>query len=183
MTSGRRSTTVSKRTAVGIIEAMPNQTPSPPLRARARGARRARTGSSGDVPGERVCPRVAHNKVRPRAAHQLPPGRHKLDRDFVERNQRQRILDAIVDVASLVGYAAMSIEEIIRTAGVSRRTFYDLFSSKEEAFLEAIEAVSDALMERVWGAYDAAEDFPGAIRDGLAAFLQFLADEPRYADL
>ena len=122
-------------------------------------------------------------KKRPRAAHQLPPGRHNLSRSDVEANQRQRILDAIVDVASLAGFSSMSVEEIIGTAGVSRRTFYDHFRSKDEAFLATVDAVSDELVDRVTAIYRAAETFPAAIRDGLAAFLQFLADEPRYADL
>jgi AcrR family transcriptional regulator len=122
-------------------------------------------------------------KTRPRAAHQLPPGRHKLPREVVEQNQRERILDAIVDVASLAGYAEMSIEEIIGTAGVSRRTFYDLFSDKDEAFLEAVDQVSSELVERVRTAYESADSFAAGVRNGLAAFLHFLADEPRYADL
>jgi AcrR family transcriptional regulator len=122
-------------------------------------------------------------KARPRAPHQLPPGRHKLSRSFVEQNQRERILDAIVDVCSMAGYSAMSIEEIIGTAGVSRRTFYDHFRGKEEAFLAALEMASDELVERIRLAYEAADGFAAAIRDGLGTFLQFLADEPRYADL
>ena len=69
---------------------------------------------------------------RSRAPHQLPPGRHKLTRDYVQRNQRERILDAVA--AGLAGCQAMSVEEIIGTAGVSRRTFYDNFQSKEVAF-------------------------------------------------
>lgn len=120
---------------------------------------------------------------RRRAEHQLPPGRHNLPPGYVEENQRQRIIEAIVDVAGLAGYASMSIEDIIGTAGVSRRTFYDHFSSKDEAFLIAINAITAELMERVRSAYEAADGFPAAIRDSLAAFLQFLADEPRYADV
>lgn len=120
---------------------------------------------------------------RRRAEHQLPPGRHNLSRSYVEQNQRQRIIEAVVDVASLAGYAAMNIEDIIGTAGVSRRTFYDHFSSKEDAFLTAIDAVTAELLEQLRSAYEGADSFPAAIRDGLAAFLQFLADEPRYADV
>jgi AcrR family transcriptional regulator len=41
----------------------------------------------------------------------------------VQADQRQRILDAVADVSSLVGYQAMSIEAICVDAGVSRRTF------------------------------------------------------------
>jgi AcrR family transcriptional regulator len=92
------------------------------------------------------------------------------------------MLDAIVDVSGLAGYSAMSIEEIIGTAGVSRRTFYDHFRGKEEAFLAAMEMVTDELVTRIRLAYEAAEGFPAAIRDCLATFLQFFADEPRYAD-
>lgn len=124
-----------------------------------------------------------NHKPRPRAEHQLPPGRHKLSRSYVEENQKQRILEAIVDVTSLAGYAAMSIDDIIGTAGVSRRTFYDYFKSKDEAFLTAVDMVTAELLEQVRDAYEQADGFPAAVRDGLAAFLHFLAEEPRYADL
>lgn len=122
-------------------------------------------------------------KPRGRPAHQLPPGRHKLSRAYVEANQRERILDAVVDVVSLAGYAAMSVEDIIATAGVSRRTFYDHFSTKADAFLAALDAACGQLRGRVEAAYSANSTFPGGVRDCLAAFLQFLADEPRFADM
>ena len=122
-------------------------------------------------------------KARPRAPHQLPPGRHKLGREFVEANQRERILEAVADVTSLAGYVAMSVEEIIGTAGVSRRTFYDTFTSKEEAFLAALDGVVADLLSRVRATYDANDDFPGGVRDSLAAFLEFVTQESRYADM
>jgi AcrR family transcriptional regulator len=101
----------------------------------------------------------------------------------VEANQRERILDAIVDVTSLVGYAAMSVEDIIGTAGVSRRTFYDHFKSKEDAFLAALDAVGTDLVERMHAATANRHDFAGCVRSCLATFLFFLAEEPRYGDL
>jgi AcrR family transcriptional regulator len=122
-------------------------------------------------------------KRRSRAPHQLPPGRHKLTRAYVKRNQRERILDAVADVISLAGYQAMSVEEIIGTAGVSRRTFYDNFKSKDAAFLAALDEIGEQLVERVRSAYEANRTFAGGVRDCLGAFLQFLADEPRYADM
>ncbi len=122
-------------------------------------------------------------KHRSRAPHQLPPGRHKLPRAYVQRNQRERILDAVADVTSLAGYQAMSVEEIIGTAGVSRRTFYDNFKSKEAAFLAALDEIGEHLVERVRSAYEANRTFAGGVRDCLGAFLQFLAEEPRYADM
>jgi AcrR family transcriptional regulator len=120
---------------------------------------------------------------RARQPHQLPPGRHGLPRSFVASNQRERILDAVADVASLAGYASMSVEGIIATAGVSRRTFYDHFSDKQEAFLAAYDAIVALLVDRVQSAFVANTTFAGRVRDCLAAFLSFLASEPRFADM
>jgi AcrR family transcriptional regulator len=122
-------------------------------------------------------------KARKRAPHQLPPGRHGLPRGFVEANQRERILDAVADVVSLVGYAGMSVEDIIGAAGVSRRTFYDNFRSKEDAFLAALDAVGGQLLARVQAAYDSGETFASCVVDCLAAILEFVSSEPRYADM
>jgi AcrR family transcriptional regulator len=118
-----------------------------------------------------------------RAPHQLPPGRHNLGRSYVEANQRQRILAAVADVTSLAGYAAMSVEDIIGTAGVSRRTFYDTFTSKEDAFLAALDGVVASLVDRVKAAHAASGSFPDGVRACLEAFLGFIADEPHLADM
>lgn len=131
--------------------------------------------------------RVTHmsdkGKQRPRAPHQLPPGRHPLGRGFVKANQRQRVFDAIVDIASLAGYAAMSVEDIIATAGISRRTFYDTFAGKDDAFLAALDAVIAHLLERVRAAGAASDSFPDGVRECLAAFVHFITDETQYADV
>jgi AcrR family transcriptional regulator len=122
-------------------------------------------------------------KRQGRQAHQLPPGRHGLPRSFIVSNQRERILDAVADVSSLAGYAAMSVEDIIVTAGVSRRTFYDHFADKEEAFLAAYDAVVAQLVARVQEAFVSNTTFAGRVRECLAAFLGFVASEPRFADV
>lgn len=122
-------------------------------------------------------------KTRAREPHQLPPGRHGLPRSFIVSNQRERILDAVADVSTLAGYAGMSVEDVVVTAGVSRRTFYDHFKDKEDAFLAAYDAVVAQLMARVQEAFEANETFSGRVRDCLAAFLGFCASEPRFADM
>jgi AcrR family transcriptional regulator len=128
-----------------------------------------------------VTTRAKHaNRVRP---DQLPAGRHNLPRSVVEANQLERILDAVLDVASLTGYAAMTVEEIIGTAGVSRRTFYDHFKNKDQAFMAAVETVSEKLIVRLKETIDASETFADAVRDALGVLLRFFAEEPRYADL
>jgi AcrR family transcriptional regulator len=101
----------------------------------------------------------------------------------VVSNQRERILDAVLQAASRSGYAAMRIEDVIAIAGVSRRTFYDHFANKEEAFLAAYELVLDQLLTGVRSAFGSGESWPSRVRRGLAAFLNLLASEPVLAQV
>jgi len=101
----------------------------------------------------------------------------------VVSNQRERILDAVLQAASRSGYAAMRIEDVIAIAGVSRRTFYDHFANKEEAFLAAYELVLDQLLSGVTSAFASGETWPSRVRRGLAAFLNLLASEPVLAQV
>jgi AcrR family transcriptional regulator len=121
------------------------------------------------------------DRTRHRDPHQLPPGRHGLPPAFVAQNQRERILSAVADVCSVAGYPEMSVEDVIVTAGVSRRTFYEHFSNREDAFLAAYDTVVSQLMVAVQRAYEGEQSFAGRMRAGLAAFLEFLAREPAFA--
>jgi AcrR family transcriptional regulator len=66
---------------------------------------------------------------------QLRPGRHQLSREEVRSHQRERIYLALETVMPAKGYADTSVADIIKSAGVSRQTFYELFSSKLDLFL------------------------------------------------
>ena len=113
-----------------------------------------------------------HQRVlQQQAPHQLPAGRHGLSRSYVEANQGQRMLAAVADVVSLKGYAALTVEDIVAAAGVSRKSFYGIFNDKEEAFLAAYDAISGELIQRVQPAYEATETFADAALACLAAFL------------
>jgi AcrR family transcriptional regulator len=92
-------------------------------------------------------------------------------------------LDAVLQAASQSGYAAMRIEDVIAIAGVSRRTFYDHFANKEEAFLAAYELVLEQLLSGVTSAFASGESWTSRVRRGLAAFLNLLASEPVLAQV
>jgi AcrR family transcriptional regulator len=109
---------------------------------------------------------------------QLPPGRHGLSRSFVADNQRGRILMATIEATSDIGYARMSVEDIVSGAGVSRRTFYELFANKHEAFLAAFDAAAGALLHTVKVATDAESTFEGKVIAGFRAFVETLAATP-----
>jgi len=118
-----------------------------------------------------------------RAPHQLPSGRHGLSRDYVTENQRDRILAAVVEVARGTGYSGLTIREVITRAGVSRRTFYELFNDKEEVFLAAYDHVAGRLADQVREATEEGSDWPDQVYRGLETFLERLASDPAVAHL
>ncbi|MGE5407978.1 MAG: TetR/AcrR family transcriptional regulator [Syntrophothermus sp.] len=113
----------------------------------------------------------------------LPPGRHGLPREFVVHNQRERLIAGLAEAVAENGYAGTTIGHITRHAAVSRRTFYEHFSSKDECFVAAYDAMTAQLGEHVAAAYDAAEGWPQAVRAAIAALLSFLAASPSLARL
>jgi AcrR family transcriptional regulator len=119
-----------------------------------------------------------------RGMGQLPRGRHGLPRAFVVSNQRERIIDALALVCAAKGYAAATVEDVIAQAGVSRRTFYDLFSSKQECFLVAYELVMDRVLLAVERAYASEScEWPERMARLLRTLLHQLAAEPELARL
>lgn len=119
--------------------------------------------------------------VEPTAAH-LPSGRHGLSREYVLASQRSRLIDAAVHVAGSDGYVAMTVSAVIARAGVSRKTFYELFADREACFLAALD---DVLIQARVGARDAtpADDvpWPECLRAMLAWGLDALTARPNAA--
>ena len=116
-----------------------------------------------------------------RAPHQLPSGRHGLLPSFVAANQRERILSAVAQAAAELGYVEMSVEAITARAGVSRRTFYEHFKNKEDAFLATYDALLHQLVMHTQRAYLQETAVMERLRAGISAYLQFLANEPEFA--
>jgi AcrR family transcriptional regulator len=113
----------------------------------------------------------------------LPPGRHGLPREFVVHNQRERLIAGIAEAIAENGYSGTTIAHITRHAAVSRRTFYEHFSSKDECFVAAYDTVMEQLRERVSAGFEEAGDWPHAVKAGIGAMLEFLAANPHLARL
>jgi AcrR family transcriptional regulator len=96
-------------------------------------------------------------------------------------NQRDRILLAVADVTSAKGYAQTSVEDIIASAGVSRRTFYDLYKNKQDAFLAAYDEAVSRLMRNVVQTRAQEQDFAARMIVALRAFLHTLEVAPSFA--
>lgn len=90
------------------------------------------------------------------------------------------MLQAMIEIVSERGFMETRVVDVIEIAGVSRKTFYEQFSSKEDCFL----ATYDALLVNLIG--DTARGFeaePGApwaerVAGGLHELLAHLAEHP-----
>ena len=116
----------------------------------------------------------------------LPRGRHGLTREDVAGQQRARILAAFAEVLTERGYVNTPVAAIIERAGVSRETFYENFSDKEDCFLAAFEAGVEGLLAAMGEEF--AKSSPGgggtrtdAVRHALTIYLETLASEPAVA--
>jgi AcrR family transcriptional regulator len=118
------------------------------------------------------------------AATPLPrPRQTELGRGQVAEIQRTRLLAAAVEVVEEVGYARMTVARVIERARVSRKTFYDSFSDREECFLGAFEQALDHARELVVEAYDRELGWRDGIRAALAQLLALMDEEPALAKL
>jgi AcrR family transcriptional regulator len=112
----------------------------------------------------------------------MPPGRHHIPRDIVERHQRDRIKAAMVKLVNEQGYPSVSLTQIVKTAGVARHTFYEHFSGKEDLFLAIFDEAAEDAARR---ALEAAEAQPGLwedkLRAGVATFVEGVASDPELA--
>lgn len=96
--------------------------------------------------------------------------------------QRARLLEGITQAVAEKGYADATVADAVRAARVSRGTFYALFASKEECFLEAYRHGVEVLEARIDAAVrEARGDWRARLRAGLRAYLDCLAAEPAFA--
>jgi AcrR family transcriptional regulator/DNA-binding MarR family transcriptional regulator len=77
------------------------------------------------------------------------------------------------------GLAETSVARVVTRAGVSRRTYYELFEDREQCFLAALDDAIARVSEHVVVAYRSGEEWSERVRLALAALLEFLDVEPR----
>lgn len=114
-----------------------------------------------------------------RADGRFPAGVRTLPPDLVRAIQRERLLAAMLETVNELGYRALTVQDVLSRAGVSRPTFYEQFDDKEDCFLAAFDTSAERLRERLAAATgDGDDSWRLRLRRGLEALLQFIVDEP-----
>jgi AcrR family transcriptional regulator/DNA-binding MarR family transcriptional regulator len=103
--------------------------------------------------------------------------------ECVSEIQRARILVAMAEVVCERGTGDVSVAHVIGRAGVSRRTFYELFEDREDCFLAAFQEAIGRASRYVSAGYDPTSDWIERVRSALEAILRFLDDESMFGRL
>jgi AcrR family transcriptional regulator len=97
--------------------------------------------------------------------------------------RRARLLDAALELFGTRGYHDTAIGPLCAAAGVSTRSFYELYDSREALLI----ALHDAINADALGAVGEAlvdldpDDLPGRARAGVAAYLRTMTSDRRRA--
>jgi len=120
---------------------------------------------------------------RGRRPDQLTGGRHGLSVEQVRASQRVRIVQGMTAAVGEHGYHGVRVADVVWRAGVSRKTFYELFGGKDDCFAATYGVWIDRLLETTFTAFDTQTDWVDQLRAGLTALLGALAREPDAARL
>jgi AcrR family transcriptional regulator len=115
---------------------------------------------------------VSAGRTRP---DQIRGGNHGLTPEQVASSQRKRVLAAMRELVAGKGYQAVPVTGVIRHAGVSRKTFYELYAGKEECFVAVYEREMERLLAPTLQAFEGDEPWPDRLRTALGVLLGALA--------
>jgi AcrR family transcriptional regulator len=116
-------------------------------------------------------------------ATKLPRGPHALPQDVVIAHQRERLLDAAAAAMSEQGYAELTVRDLIDRAGVSRRTFYQLFDDRIDCIFAAHERAFERLSKVLVDACRAEIAWPDRVASAIMGALEFAVESPGEAQL
>lgn len=125
----------------------------------------------------------------PDVVTRLPRGRHGLSREEVAEAQRVRILVALAEAMAEKGYVNTTVADVLERAGVSRETFYQRFSSKQDAFMAAFDTAGEMALHTLSGGSgeqpepgsDSSTDPVDRFAAGLRTYLATLVAQPAFA--
>jgi AcrR family transcriptional regulator/DNA-binding MarR family transcriptional regulator len=121
-----------------------------------------------------------------RSAVDVGRSRSRLDgfeRERVTDVQRARLLAAAGQVACERGAANMTVSYVVERAGVSRRTFYEIFADAEQCLLATLDQALARAAERVLPAWRSLGDWRERVRGCLVELLCLFDEEPQLARL
>jgi AcrR family transcriptional regulator len=110
-----------------------------------------------------------------------PPTRGVRQGAHVVEMQRRRLMLAVVELVGENGLEAATVGRICEQAGVSRRTFYELFEDREGCLLAAFDSQLERLGESIRPVFDSAGRWRERVRRALVVLLEQFDADPNVA--
>jgi len=96
-----------------------------------------------------------------------------------KRTQRERLVEAMIELCAQTGYLSVSVAQVSSHAGVSSATFYEQFGGKEDCLLAAYRAAATRVFGEMQAAVTGADsDWSSAARAALDGLLSALQSDP-----
>lgn len=111
----------------------------------------------------------------------LPRGASSLPKKDALKAQRLRLIHATALSVAERGYAATTIADITKSAGVSRTTFYEIFKDKEDCYLFGFMSLSEAHLKSVSMAMASSQHLAERCILGQRAYVARIDVNPAYA--
>jgi len=108
---------------------------------------------------------------------QAPPP-DLLQRAFEDPAPRSRLIAAMALALFEKSYGAISVADVVRIARVSKRTFYEHFSTREACYLATYQALSGTLLDRVEQTVLAEPDVQRRLGAAVQTYLTSLQEVP-----
>lgn len=101
-----------------------------------------------------------------------------LQRAFEDPAPRSRLIAAMAMALLEKSYATISVADVVRLARVSKRTFYEHFSTREACYLATYEALSGTLLDRVEQTALSVPDVQERLNQAVQTYLSSLQEVP-----
>lgn len=117
--------------------------------------------------------RVSPVKTRPELPH-----------SFVLAHKRVTMIEAAIAVSACQGVHKSKLADIVKEAGVARKTFYDEFSGRTECLVAGLESIGDDIVLALQGGASAKAGHPPHVRlrAGIDALDAWVEKNPLHAD-
>lgn len=106
---------------------------------------------------------------------------HDRRAEDILRLQRGRLLSAAIGLLAQRGYEATSIAAICTRAGVSRKTYYEIFDNREDCLAAILDDAEERVLAAMSEAVAAADPWRDRMRTGLWVLLCLADSEPALA--
>jgi AcrR family transcriptional regulator len=115
--------------------------------------------------------------------HLLPAavGKGRISKGVLEQHQRRRVLEAATEVFARRGYQSSTVDQLVSAARIGVGSFYALFESREDCFLQVYDMIVAEAEERLAAAVDPEAESRDRVVEGLRAMLELVAEEPNRA--